>query len=597
MFYLYFVYFWVIKGDRQYLSRSFVGLIRQAAKLSFIFLFLFADNCYSNSLSLIKKAFLEGEISKQESINYQIDALFFPEYLPKVFQSNKPVKSATSALLEAGFNRGLIYPENHFIFSRPDAAGETGSDYYGNVEVLTYDSAGGSFKIHYTEDNKNGDAVYGSDLDKNTIPPFVVKVAESMEYSRGVIISGLGIQVPNGDGGLGGDNRFDVYLMSINAYGYTYYGDSPASDSYTVLHNDFLDPEMQDNLSEDPQLGAMQATSAHEFFHSCQLQYAAESINVWWMEASAVWVEDRVYPEVKDYLGYLGQKYDDENDNRSYDDGETYYKNDGITVDGNTGRAKKWFDYPENSLDHKGSFIDTHEYGTMIWVKYLTQIHGEIILKDIWESMGQGMSAAEAVDFQILARKTDFATAFSGFQVKNYKRDYPEGNYYPHVRHEGVYTTFQHSLEGELNHQAARFYAFKGGDTILSPGFIFNDMNNGVFTATVLLQLNDNSYTESMISLDQAEKTFRINDFGVNGTYKRAILIIMNISSDKDEQQFSITVADSISETEDSGGCLITTVGNNFPAAMFFFITIWVFLVFLTTLPARENINDIFGGT
>jgi len=51
-------------------------------------------------------------------------------------------------------------------------------------------------------------------------------------------------------------------------------------------------------------LAPMEVTAAHEYNHVIQFGYDVFQ-DTWFMEATAVWMEDRVYDGVNDYLSYV----------------------------------------------------------------------------------------------------------------------------------------------------------------------------------------------------------------------------------------------------------------------------------------------------
>ena len=53
-----------------------------------------------------------------------------------------------------------------------------------------------------------------------------------------------------------------------------------------------------------PAYDSLRVTAAHEFFHAIQFNYDTTDDD-WFMEGTAVWVEDQVYDGINDYLNYL----------------------------------------------------------------------------------------------------------------------------------------------------------------------------------------------------------------------------------------------------------------------------------------------------
>jgi len=507
-----------------------------------------------DSVMLLQKAYERGEISYQTALNYKLYAVFSRNKLPKAYQSDIPVKSATSIILEAKQNRGLIYKSNAFIFSRPTDGGDT--YYYGdNITVWTYDSPGGNFKIHYTEDDSRGDAVYGSDGDQGTVPAYVTDLAGYLDNSWTETVTNRGYTAPPSDDPAGGDSRLDVYLVDMIAYGYTSY-DSGPSDVYIVIENDFEGfPENLDPV--DQRKGALKVTAAHEFFHASQFQYTTnEAANKWWMEATGTWIEDIMYPEVKDYLNYAGFKYADSNDNGQWDSGEIWYKIDGVTSAGTISRPERWFDRPQYSLDSTGA---SHEYGTIIFAKYVSGKYGEDAIRSVWDRIDDDTTALEALSDELLSRGTSLAAIFSLFQSANYRRDYPDGGYYPLVRHEAAYASYSWNINGTLDHLSSHYYAFKPDAASSKITFAFHNMNSGHVAVRLIFSKFSGGYDETDIILDSPDVYYQKERFGTDTTYSRAAMIIMNTSSALDGRAYSVSVSRDTTDGDEDKKCFIAT--------------------------------------
>ncbi|MFO0752106.1 MAG: MXAN_6640 family putative metalloprotease [Thermodesulfovibrionales bacterium] len=512
-----------------------------------------------DSIHLLQKAYENGEIDYRTALNYKLYALFNKKKLPKGYQSDAPVKSATPVLLEAKEHRDLLFKENEFILYRPTDAND--ADYYGSgIAVWTYDTPEGHFKIHYTEDDTNGDAAYGSDGVQSTVPSFVASLGTYLEASWTEIVTNRGYTAPASDGTAGGDGRFDVYVLDMSSvYGYTSFDTTPA-DSYIVIENDFSG--FPSNLDPDPRLGALKVTAAHEFFHAVQFQYSYSSANTWWMEASSTWMEDEVYPTVNDYLNLLGRKYDDANDNGDWDSGETYYALDGTTPAGTTGRPGGWFDIPDYPLD---STLSDYEYGTTIWVKYLSKTYGNDVVRSIWTRMGGGAGALSSITGELGARGAGLGSAYGAFESANYRRDYPDGNYYPLIHHSAAYSSYPQTVNGFLSHLSSRFYAFKpdGSSSVLF--LTFSNMNTGSNAVRLIMVKSAGGYDEQDVSLDGSSVSTQVAGFGT--TYSKVVAVVMNISSAQDGLAYSFTASkDSGSASEGSssgggggGGCFIAS--------------------------------------
>jgi hypothetical protein len=170
-----------------------------------------------------------------------------------------------------------------------------------------------------------------------------------------------GWRAPLRDAGRGGDDRPDIYLVDLPrqifgyaaAEGYWIQGGPHAYFGYAVVDRNFAD---QCALSGGPctstQKGSlMRATVAHELFHLTQFGYDATA-DAWLMEGTAVWVEDQVFPTIKDNVNYLW-------------------------AEPNKLRNPEW------PLDHPHA----NWYGNWIFFRYLSERFGRIVVRRIWNQV------------------------------------------------------------------------------------------------------------------------------------------------------------------------------------------------------------------
>jgi hypothetical protein len=306
----------------------------------------------------------------------------------------------------------------------------------------TYDTPQGHFKIHYT---RQGDsAVFHPDEDKNPNngqPDWVDACAEVLEHVWDTEINVLAYNHPPSDGWYpdtsdnGGDGKYDVYLVNFSGGEAGFLGKtegeyflSPSSvsaTSYLVLDNDYTNYGIRHS-----QIEWLQVTAAHEFFHAIQMGYDAteyeqenEQVKPYWMEMSAVWMEDIVYDGVNDYVGYLPH----------------------------------FFNEPWLSLKTFESVYDQHAYGSCVWPIYLAERKypsrpdgfDTSIIKNIWEECAKvdGDNVLDpkdesATDKALKARGTNFEDAFREFTMWNYftadkarpQVFYSEGDTFPKVK-------------------------------------------------------------------------------------------------------------------------------------------------------------------
>jgi len=206
------------------------------------------------------------------------------------------------------------------------------------------------FRVHY--DITGFHAPDMTDKDRNGIPDYVDSTLVFLEYAWDLEVNQLGYQEPLTDNGKGGGDEIDVYLKNLNnVYGQTWPETTMGSytSSYIEIDNDFSE-DMYYTKGYD----ALRVTTAHEFFHTIHFSYYydANMSLTWWMEHTAVWMEDRAWDNVNDYLAYL-----------------PYFFNNTET--------------PLTTINGK------FEYGATIWAMYLAKKFGDDIIKDLWEHMSE----------------------------------------------------------------------------------------------------------------------------------------------------------------------------------------------------------------
>lgn len=205
-------------------------------------------------------------------------------------------------------------------------------------------SSSGHFRVHY--DTAGYNAPPAVDANTNGIPDYVDSALVYLDYAWVLEIETLGYPAPRNDNGAGGGDEVDVYIKN---YGYGGYGETfpeqtvnGSAAAYIIIDNDYAEWQYATKGYE-----ALKVTTAHEFFHVIQFSLFTDLSMVWWMEQSAVWMEDRAWDDVNDYLAYL----------------YLFFHSNGTSLDSSI-----------------GSFM----YGAGLWPRYLAKRFGENIVRDIW---------------------------------------------------------------------------------------------------------------------------------------------------------------------------------------------------------------------
>lgn len=131
----------------------------------------------------------------------------------------------------------------------------------------------------------------------------------SMNNAWAAEVTRMGYRAPLPDTGSGQagnpDHRLDVYLgnlRDLGLYGYCA-PDGPSSSrqqtAYCALDSDFGGFPRSPDASRS-------VTAAHEFFHAIQFGYDVAE-DAWFMEGSAVWMEDQVHDSINDYVQYVAR--------------------------------------------------------------------------------------------------------------------------------------------------------------------------------------------------------------------------------------------------------------------------------------------------
>jgi hypothetical protein len=216
--------------------------------------------------------------------------------------------------------------------------------------------------------------------------------ADTLEHVWSAEVDGLHFQHPPYDG----DQLFDVTLEEIGDQGY-YGACIPAtgarhSTSSCILDDDFSPAEFNGAAA----INSLRVTAAHEFFHAIQFGYDT-SEDIWFMEGTAVWAEDQVYPDINDYLQYLPYS--------------------AIT------HPRTPADY--NGMD--GSQDLFFRYGAVLFWKFLSeQFHDPAIIRGVWEDADGSRYSLQAVTAALAERGWTFPRAFGRFGVWNTE---PAGTY------------------------------------------------------------------------------------------------------------------------------------------------------------------------
>ena len=305
----------------------------------------------------------------------------------------------------------------------------------------------GNMRVHYDTTGDNAPAMLDSLYQKipGTADQYADSVAAIANYCETYETQVLGYLPIPSDGEAGGGPEHDIYVTDLGDYGYTTPdsvliskpdgGDGETWTSFTTIDNafQFVDPPSNKGMP------GLRVTLAHELHHSIQIgNYGYWSNDIFFYEITSVWMEDVVFPQVKDYLQYT-----------SSSDG--HFANPQV---------------PFNSDD----FI---MYSRAIWAHFVAKRFGRDAMLRSWEEIREA-PPLQAVDLALSnpPYNSGFKNAFAEWTVWNYytgaRSDsvlyYPEGALYPEIASTSIdFAPPSQSLGGSLFVLSSAYYNITSG--------------------------------------------------------------------------------------------------------------------------------------
>jgi hypothetical protein len=253
------------------------------------------------------------------------------------------------------------------------------------------------FCVHYVKTTADRPSL--TDSNANGVPDYVETMSAVFEHVYAVENGDLGWNPPKPDGTRGCENgpatdcagKTDVYIKEIGDQGiYGYAAPDPGQTAskqyaYLVMDNDY-------KASQFPQYGGnalppMEVTAAHEYNHVLQFNYDINE-DVWMFEATATWMEDRVYTDVNDYRQYL----------------TPWAQMTTVPL--------TYFSYDGNDP------LNVKVYGDAVWNRWIESHYGPDVIRDAWgvslNATPKSFSPA-AYNAALGTKGTNFYDAFARF--------------------------------------------------------------------------------------------------------------------------------------------------------------------------------------
>jgi len=195
----------------------------------------------------------------------------------------------------------------------------------------------GKFKILYTTSGTDSVDItdkfsYGSGQQwnerssiPNGVPDYIDEAAFALDSAYTMMVERFGFNKPLSAPDPNGNTDYYTVVIARQArgyYGITQLGDRDSDrgfKSHIEINSDWSGREWADLGYNERPLDALRVTCAHELFHA--IQYAIswnvqhnvylDDFSLGWTEGGAVLMEDIAFPEVKDYIQYVNDFFDD----------------------------------------------------------------------------------------------------------------------------------------------------------------------------------------------------------------------------------------------------------------------------------------------
>jgi hypothetical protein len=325
------------------------------------------------------------------------------------------------------------------LLARPtDGAADPFQDGYAVPEAPPHCSP--HFCVHYV--SSTADAPSLEDAGGNGVPDYVETMANEFETAHAVENGQLGWRLPVPDGARGGNALTDVYIKQIGNQGLFGYAAADPNQAgaqrhaFLVMDNDYAQAEFPNYAHF---LAPLQVTAAHEYNHVLHNAIDANQ-DFWLFESTAVWMEDRVFDPVNDYLNYIPRWV------------------------GLSGVPLTRFN-PQNL----GDPLNVKVYGDAVWTSWLTARFGNDVIRDAWEgSLNQQPAsfAPGAQDGAIRARGgtgfssefVQFSAALAEWRTNGAAFDESKEIGFPDVQRVGALTPAAPGLQTSLDHTTFALY-------------------------------------------------------------------------------------------------------------------------------------------
>jgi len=188
--------------------------------------------------------------------------------------------------------------------ARPTDGGPSG---YAPGSLICTSDVGATLRVWWSDTPGDADAPAGADGDCATHPPWIDLTGQSALHALDAAAA-LQFAPPPADGELGGDGRYDIYVLDLGARDAGLLGlaepDPGVGRTSSLLVDESYVDELPPGYATTPE-DELRVTVAHELFHGIQFGMGAIALPQWILEGTAVWFEAHAQPSIADNVGYL----------------------------------------------------------------------------------------------------------------------------------------------------------------------------------------------------------------------------------------------------------------------------------------------------
>lgn len=172
-------------------------------------------------------------------------------------------------------------------------------------------SSSGRFRIHFDTTGGSEPSLYNSSSQPipNSSFAFADSVADICDHVYTIEVDTLGFPPPPSDSGAGGGYEYDVYVQSLpqGEYGYTDWDENrPIIDRTNATYATWMVIRNEFQTTYTRGIPALKVTVAHEFNHAIQVgNFGLWPNDIYFYELTSTWLEQVVYPGIRDYFQYL----------------------------------------------------------------------------------------------------------------------------------------------------------------------------------------------------------------------------------------------------------------------------------------------------